>query len=171
MNGHQPSMLKPALISGVAFGVAGALPIVRYLNCCCCGLVVATGLCAALLYSQACRGEGAEFRAGQGALLGLLAGVVNGITSSLISSAWLVVRGVEEHTVEIERSSELLERIAIPPEVMDQVVRVLERSAELMSRFGPLLLIPLIFVVWIVVGMVFSTIGGLIGGALFKVER
>ena len=42
-----PSMLKPALISGVAFGVAGAIPVVNWINCACCALIIGCGFFAA----------------------------------------------------------------------------------------------------------------------------
>ncbi len=38
-----PSMLKPALISGAAFGVAGAIPVINWLNCACCALIIGAG--------------------------------------------------------------------------------------------------------------------------------
>ena len=45
-----PSMLKPALISGVAFGVAGSIPVINWINCACCALIIGCGFFAAFLY-------------------------------------------------------------------------------------------------------------------------
>jgi hypothetical protein len=56
-----PSMLKPALISGVAFGVAGAIPFVSALNCFCCALVIGSGMLASFLYSKESRAAGHRF--------------------------------------------------------------------------------------------------------------
>ena len=39
MNGQAPTMLKPALIAGAAFGVAGAIPVLNWINCACCALI------------------------------------------------------------------------------------------------------------------------------------
>jgi len=51
MNNQAPSMLKPALISGVAFGVAGAIPVINWINCACCALIIGCGFLSAFLYS------------------------------------------------------------------------------------------------------------------------
>ena len=53
-----PSMLKPALISGVAFGVAGSIPVVNWINCACCALIIGCGFFAAFLYSKDSRAAG-----------------------------------------------------------------------------------------------------------------
>ena len=73
-----PSMLKPALISGVAFGVAGAIPVINWINCACCALIVGCGFCAAFLYSKECRTAGFAFRPGNGATVGLVSGLIYG---------------------------------------------------------------------------------------------
>ncbi len=59
-----PSMLKPALISGVAFGVAGSIPVVNWINCACCALIIGCGFFAAFLYSKDSRtaGRGCAWR-------------------------------------------------------------------------------------------------------------
>jgi hypothetical protein len=156
-----PSMLKPALISGLAFGIAGAIPIVNWINCACCALVIGCGFFAAFLFSKDSRAAGFAFRPGNGATVGLVAGliygVVSGILGGLISSA--VGMGDWEEVIEqIQMSG-----AEIDPEVLDQVSHFMESSGGFM-----MILIGLFFA--LLFGAVFGTLGGLIGGSVFKVE-
>ena len=52
---NAPSVWKPAAIGGLAFGVLGGMPVVQYLNCLCCVLVIGAGFLAAYLYSRECQ--------------------------------------------------------------------------------------------------------------------
>jgi hypothetical protein len=162
-------MLKAALISGLVFGVVGGIPYINLLNCCCCSLIIATGFFAALLYSQDCKRVGSEFRPGTGAAVGLVSGLVGGFTSASLISLLILITGSEEATPEdVEWLIELLEQYGeVPPEVVEAIYQGVEVSAE----YGPILMIPALFVILIVFGAIFATLGGLIGGAAFKVER
>ena len=92
-----PSMLKAALISGAVFGVAGAIPVINWLNCACCALIVGCGFFAAYLYSKDSRAAGVPFRGGNGATIGLFAGliygVISGILGGLINAAFIESSG------------------------------------------------------------------------------
>ena len=57
MDGRQPDLLKPTLISGLAFGVAAGLPLISLLNCLCCALAWGAGLGGAFLYSRSAAGS------------------------------------------------------------------------------------------------------------------
>jgi hypothetical protein len=156
-----PSMLKPALISGLAFGIAGAIPIVNWINCACCALIIGCGFFAAFLLSRDNRAAGFAFRPGNGATVGLVAGliygVVSGILGGLINSA--VGMGDWEQVIEqIQMSG-----AEIDPEVLDQVSHFMESSGGLM-----MILIGLFFA--LLFGAIFGTLGGLIGGSVFKAE-
>ncbi len=76
--------LKPAMIGGVALGFASAIPIVNCLNCACCALVIGGGYLAAFLYMKEAP-PSAEPPYGDGAVLGLIAGVVGAVTSTIVS--------------------------------------------------------------------------------------
>jgi len=84
MNNQAPSMLKPALISGVAFGVAGAIPVINWINCACCALIIGCGFFAAYLYSKDSRSAGVPFQPGNGATVGLVSGLVYGAVSGVL---------------------------------------------------------------------------------------
>jgi len=156
-----PSMLKPALISGVAFGVAGGIPFVGAINCLCCALVVACGMFAAFLYSKESRRAGLGFRPGNGATVGLVAGLVCGAITGVLSSVINRGRGMDDWQVALEQMQ--ASGADIPPETLDQITTFLETSGPTVFTLG------LIFVC-LVCGAIFGTVGGLIGGSVFKVE-
>jgi len=161
MNYQTPSMLKPALISGVAFGIAGAIPVVNWINCACCALIIGCGFCAAFLFSKQCREAGVEFRPGNGATVGLVAGLVYGVVSGIFGGLISAATGMgdwEEVIQQIQASG-----AEIDPEILDQVSGFMESSGSVM-----MLLIGLFFA--LLFGAIFGTVGGLIGGSVFKVE-
>jgi tetrahydromethanopterin S-methyltransferase subunit G len=155
---ERPSMLKPALIGGSSAGFAAGLPMVGALNCACCALIVAGGFLASFLYSKACANAGVEFRAGKGAGLGLFAGLFYAVVSTVVSA---IFNRVDADAV--DRMMEALDRPDIPPEFADGFVRFMELIA---SPIGILIA----FLIGLVLASIFSTLGGLIGGSVFKVE-
>ena len=160
MNQQAPSMLKPALISGIAFGVAGAIPVINWINCACCALIIGCGFLAAYLQSQQCKGAGVEFRPGNGAVVGLVSGVVYGVVTGIVGSLLNMLFGIGDW-------SEILEQMeqygTMEPEVMDQVSRLMEST-------GPAVILLAGVFFSVILGAIFATIGGLIGGSVFKVE-
>lgn len=155
----KPSMLKPTLIGGSVFGLLGALPIISALNCACCALILSGGFLAAYLQSNQCKQVGVAFRAGDGATVGVVAGLFYAIVNSIVQGLLSIVVGQPD----LDAILDQIESGGAPPEVLDTV----EQVFEVMS--GPMgVLISL--GVGIVLALVFSTIGGLIGGAVFKFE-
>ena len=73
---QQPPRLQPALLGGALIGVLSALPIVGWLNTCCC-LWVVLGGAIALWIAQS--NHPYPVTAADGALTGLLAGLFGGI--------------------------------------------------------------------------------------------
>jgi hypothetical protein len=160
MQAQAPSMIRPALISGVAFGIAGAIPFVNMLNCACCALIIGCGFVAAYLQAQQCKTAGAAFLPNHGAQVGLLSGLFYGVVTTVVSSLINVVFGLGDWQDIVEQMEEIG---TLDPEVMDQIARFMESTGpSVMVLFG--LFISLLF------GAIFATIGGLIGGSVFKVE-
>lgn len=155
----KPSMLKPTLIGGSVFGLLGALPFIGAINCACCALVMAGGFLAAYLQSNQCRHLGVAFRAGDGATVGVVAGLFYAIVNTIVQGLVSIVMGRQE----LEDILDQIDSGGAPPEVLDTAERVI----DVMS--GPAGVVILFFVV-LVLALIFSTIGGLIGGAVFKVE-
>jgi hypothetical protein len=76
---QRPGMLKPALIGGLAAGVLTAVPLV---NCLCCLWIIGGAMLAAYLFGK---DSPAALTPGDGAVLGILTGIVAAVTDSIIS--------------------------------------------------------------------------------------
>jgi hypothetical protein len=159
MDNQSPSMLKSTLIGGALFGFIGGVPFIGILNCACCALVVAGGFLASYMYSKECRRQGVEFRAGGGALVGLVAGLFYAIVHALVDGVVKLISPFDP-----EQAVEMFEQFGMPPESIDIAMKIMEGSGSFMGFI-------ITFFVLLLVAAVFSTIGGLIGGAVFKVTQ
>lgn len=160
MNGQAPSMLRPALIAGIAFGVAGAIPVLNWINCACCALIIGCGFVAAWLYSQSMKAAGLGFTPGNGATVGLASGAVYGVVTGIVSTALNALFGFNDWDQVVEQ----LEQVGtMDPEVVEQLSHFMEST-------GPATLTLAGVFFSILFGVIFATLGGLIGGAVFKAE-
>jgi len=158
MDNRAPSMLKPTLIGGAVFGLLGALPLISAINVCCCALILGCGFLAAYLYSGECKKLGAEFRAGGGAKVGFVAGIFYWIVNSIVQGIASIAGGQPDFDEILDQA----EAQGAPPEFLDTMERALE---VLDSPTGVVIMVA----VGLVLALIFSTLGGLIGGAVFKV--
>lgn len=156
MANSSPSMLKATLISGVVFGVLGGVP---FLGCLCCAWMMGAGFLAAYLYSNVVKAEGAEFRPGNGAVIGLVAAMFYSLAATVVAAVFSSFIGPPD----LDEIIDQMEQGGAPPEVVDMVATVLEQLT------GPMGIL-IGFFVTLLMAAVLSTIGGLIGGAVFKVE-
>ncbi len=159
MANAEPPMLKPALVSGAIFGVVAGLPGFELLNCACCSLMIGCGVLAAYLYARDCRSASALFGVGGGATVGL-------ISALFYTIATAVMQGVRRALFEVadpEQALEMMERLGVPAESLD----VAARWIELMQGWTGIVVE---FFFTLLLSAIFATIGGLIGGAAFKVE-
>jgi hypothetical protein len=140
-------------------GVLSALPFVSAGNACCCLWVVAGGVVAAYMLQQ---NEAAPITPGDGALVGLLAGLLGAAIQVVISIPINFLAGPMERAM-VER---FLDMGANMPVEMREALERYGRGGE-----------PLVFTIvarivafmfWLCVGAVFSTVGGLIGAAIFR---
>jgi hypothetical protein len=163
MDKRSPDLLKPTLIAGLLFGFLGGVPFVNFINCACCALIIAAGFLASYLYSKECRKVGAEFRPGTGALVGLVAGAFYALMTTLVGTVASLAMGdfVATHLVDFFKQLPNM-----PADTVEQLDRMAEQAGTfsvgglIVSFFGNVLF-----------GAIFATVGGLIGGAVFKVER
>jgi hypothetical protein len=160
MQAQAPSMIRPALISGVAFGIAGAIPFVNMLNCACCALIIGCGFVAAYLQAQQCKNVGAAFLPNHGAQVGLLSGLIYGAVTTVVSSLINLVFGFGDWQDIVGQMEEIG---TLDPEVMDQMTRFMEST-------GPSVMVLMGLFISLLFGAIFATVGGLIGGSVFKVE-
>jgi len=159
MENKAPSMMMPALIAGGSLGFLSGLPLS---SCACCLWAAGAGFLAAFLYSRSCKTAGNGFDAGKGGVLGLLTGAMFGVIGGLVASVVAFLTG------------------SIDPEAMRQGIEsnpmvtdpeAAEHFVEMMESAGPILFVLMIALIWIVLGVVFAAIGGLIGGSVFKVQE
>src|SRR5437868_7820904 len=68
--------LKPAIIGGIVVGLLSAIPFVNIVNICCCFWAILGGAIATYLYIK---GSPAPVKAGDGAVMGLMSGVVGAL--------------------------------------------------------------------------------------------
>jgi len=159
-----PNYTQPALVGGLVLGVLSALPIVAAGNLCCCLWVVSGGLVASYLFQQ---NHAAPMTPGDGALVGLLAGLVGACVQTIVSIP------VEMLVAPMERA--MLQRFMdvagnMPVEMRDAFDRYSSSNAPF-GVIGLILrrVIGLMFMLFI--GAIFSTLGGLLGALVFRRER
>jgi hypothetical protein len=147
-----PSKTQPAVFGGLVMGVLSALPIVSAGNLCCCLWIVSGGLVAAYLLQQ---NQPAPITPGDGALVGLLAGLIGAVVYVVLSvPITLLVAPMQRQVL-----ARLMERAnGIPPELREYM----------RGYVGGVIGLVLGFFFMLVLGGIFSTIGGLLGAVFFR---
>ena len=142
---------QPALIGGAVMGVLSALPLVSAGNLCCCLWVVSGGLVGAYVLQQ---NQSAPITANDGALVGLLAGLIGASIYAVLSIPISILMEP------IQRA--IAERLAQMGDVPNFVDR-LNAGGSVGRAIGMLIGIVAMFFA----GAIFSTLGGLLGAAIF----
>ena len=140
-------------------GVLSALPFVSAANLCCCLWVVGGGLVAAYVLQQ---NESTAITPADGALVGLLAGLLGAVIQVLVSIPITFVVAPMERAL-LQR---VIDMAGTMPEDMRQMVEQYGRGGE--SIAFTIAARTVAFMFWLCVGAVFSTVGGLIGAAVFR---
>ena len=149
------SKLKPAIIGGVVLGLLSAIPFVNFVNICCCLWAILGGAIAAHLYIK---GSPTPVRTGDGAVLGLLAGVVGAVIyvvigiplAILFASTMLALVSRMIENVNPSQAEMMREQMAAGQTIVGAIVRGLFTAFML---------------------VVFSTVGGLLGVAIFEKRK
>ncbi len=151
-----PKNYQPALWGGLFIGVLSALPIISIGNVCCCMWVIGGGVITAYLLQQA---SPVAITIADGAVGGLMAGVIGSVVDVVLSIPVRLLTGPM-----LEQSlRRWLEDAS--PEIRDAMPGFFRPGA---AGAGILLaaLIGLVFMLFI--GVIFGTIGGMIGAAIFN---
>ncbi len=141
--------VKSALIGGGVLGIASCLPYIGLVNAACCALYIAGGVLATYLYMKE-QPPTAKAPYGEGAMVGLLAGVFGGITVAIVTS----VASALGYTPGAE-VLEILRGFGVPVPDVDVEAAVTPMALVLGA------------VQAIVLYMIFGTLGGLVGTAIF----
>jgi ABC-type phosphate transport system permease subunit len=149
-----PAKMQPALLGGVAIGVLSALPVINIANCCCAWILFGGALAAYLMQQN----HPEPIQAGDGAVVGLLAGVIGSFVYLIISVPISLAMG--------PLNTQMMQRVMrnsqdMPPEVREML--------EAMSG-GPAIGVGLVlgFFVMLFVSSLFGMLGGLFGALMFK---
>ena len=142
-------------------GVLSALPIVAAGNVCCCLWVVSGGAIAAYLLQQ---NQATPIEPGDGALVGLLAGLIGALVQFLVAIPISILVAPMERAM-LQRVIEMAG--SMPPEMRDAIDRYSNADAQLGVAMVILKHV-VSLMVWLFVGAIFSTLGGLLGALMFR---
>jgi hypothetical protein len=151
----QGSKLQPALLGGLVLGVLSALPLVNMGNACCCLWVLAGGAVAAYLLQNS---QSAPVTVGDGAAVGFLAGVFGAIVWQFVAIPVTILMGPLQ--------ARMLDRLLNTGDLPDNVRPVFESLRQNAGFSIVRFVIGSVFTLCI--SVVFSTLGGLAGAALFR---
>jgi hypothetical protein len=140
------------LVGAVVMGVLSALPIIAAGNVCCCLWVMSGGFVSAYLLQQ---GQDAPITPADGALTGFLAGIAGAFIYLVISLPIDLTLGPMER----EMTRRIIENMGGAEGFRNYADRAEVINAPVRAVFG--------FLSMLVAGAIFSTIGGLIGVAVF----
>jgi hypothetical protein len=136
--------LKPALLGGLIVGfLSGIHSLIPIISVCCCIWSIIGGVLASFLYIK---GSSVPVKLGDGAIVGALAGVVGGIIFVVIYLPFSLLYGLAAAQQQLDRSG-----VAIP--------------------FSGTILVIILSIVGAIVLVLLSTLGGLIGTAIFEKRK
>ncbi len=147
--------LKPAIIGGVVLGLLSVIPFVNFVNICCCLWAILGGLLASYLYIK---NSAIPASPGDGAILGVLAGVVGGAIAIVIGIPISILMG----SVMTAFFVGLIERI--DPSQAEMMRRQIEVGQSVVTA----IIHGIILAVFLVI---FSTLGGLIAVPIFEKRK
>lgn len=148
--------LRPAIIGGVVLGILSAIPFINWVNLCCCAWAIAGGVLAANMYVKS---SATPVQPADGAMVGALAGLIGG--------AIYVIIGVPLNYVVGGAAASALSGLAasMNPEQAEAIrMQMATQGGSLIGAFFKGILGAIVITI-------FSTIGGLIGVAIFEKRK
>ncbi len=147
-------MLQPALLGGVVIGVLSALPVINLANCCCAWILFGGGLAAYLMQ----QGRPTPISAGDGALVGLLAGAIGAVV-------WTVV-AIPLSAALMPFQADMLDQVLSNASDMPPEARAFLESLKSAPVMGAMAIVG--FFLTLCVCSVFGMVGGLFGALFFR---
>jgi hypothetical protein len=149
-----PAKFQPALLGGVTIGVLSALPVINLANCCCAWILFGGALSAYLMQQN----HPEPIQIGDGAIVGLLAGVAGAFV-------WLIV-SIPISTALAPFQSDMAGRIIRDAGEMAPEMRAIFENMAGAPAIGLSLILG--FFVMLCVSTLFGMLGGLFGALMFK---
>lgn len=167
---EKPNKIQPAIIGGVILGLLSSIPIIGLGNCCCCLWVILGGAIAARLLIN--RSPYLPVTTGDGALVGLLAGVVGALIALVVGVPLALAFGGVNEGLLAGWLESLAERMG-DPQAREQIRQQVEQLRQAQSlpvgqRIGTALFG---WFISAIVYCIFATLGGIIGVALFEKRK
>lgn len=144
------SRFQPALMGGLLIGVLSSLPLISAGNACCCLWVVSGGALAAWLLQQ---NQQEPIGGADGALVGLMAGGIGAVISTVISIPVQMFFGPLQR--------DWFERVMRDQDFPPELFQMLEPQIGVAAVLASLIFSLIIF-------SIFGLLGGLLGVALFR---
>ena len=155
---------QPALIGGLIAGILSVIPLVNLVNCCFCAwLLVGGAVAAKMLINRTPR----PIKSGEGAQVGALAGVIAAGIYFIINLA-LIVFSVG--LVFQQKLFARIEEMSDDPQFRETIQKIIEANVNQTPGQRLISSLP-ILIALSVLYMGFSTLGGLLGVALFEKRR
>lgn len=148
--------VKAAVIGGVVLGLLSAIPFVNWLNFCCCLWAILGGMLASHLYIKS---SAVPASAGDGAILGAMAGGIGAVIFLIVGIPLSIVAG------EAMRAMLVSIMQNVDPNQAELFERQMAAQAGAISATIIQSLIGAVFL------FVFSVLGGLIGIPIFEKRK
>lgn len=162
----EPNKLKPALFGGILLGVLSSIPVLQAGNLCCCLWVLLGGAMAAKLLID--HSPNRPITTGDGAMVGLMAGGVGAAVYLIVGIPLGIVMERLINTREL--ILKFYERTIDNPALVEQMRRAMEQQQA--GETGRMMAVRLVFIVfWLLLMVVFASMGGIIGVALFEKRK
>jgi hypothetical protein len=160
----EESKFKPALISGVIFGILLSIPIIipklSIANCLCCGWLLACGAVAVKIYSNNIQ---VPLKTSQAALVGLIAGATADIFCTMVSKFVGLFRSVSTEEMRITFRQAFEQQPTLNAEQIDQYMKIVDIFLNHQIAFGILF-----FLIGIIMASGFGALGGVIASSFFN---
>ena len=144
------------MLGGLAIGVLSSLPVINLANCCCGWILFGGGLAAYLMQQN----HPDPITTGDGAIVGLLAGVFGAIIGALVTIPISMMMGPLQ--------AELLRDMMSNPDLPAEWRRIFEQAGA-----GPVFGVGfvLFFIASLFVCAIFGMLGGLFGSLMFRKKQ
>ncbi len=155
----KPSMKLPILYSGLIVGLISSIPFISFINCFCCAGVLLGGFLGVFFYKSSFTPDTPPFTSSECMLVGLGAGILGAVVSTLLSSLFTAIFG----NIAAQYLAGALERSNLPNAdlIVEKLREAVNEPVTALRFMGSLFFSCLVF-------GIFGLLGGLIGYTIYK---
>ena len=152
-----PNRLRPVIIGTLSISAISIMPIINFVNLFCCAGIILGGAIGAMFYSRQLSNFNQQITTKDGAIMGLLAGILSAIIVTGINLLMVLYSNINPITEILEAVNTFSKDL--PQEVYDQM----KHFSDEFERYGyspTLTLVSLI--INVIIYPLFASIGGII---------